>query len=294
MINTKDIIAQVRRIEIRTRRIVDDITAGAYHSVFKGRGIEFDEVREYTPEDDVRDIDWNVTARMGSPFIKKYIEERELTVMLAIDASASTAFGSGNKSKIDHAVEIASLLAFSAIRNNDKVGLLIFTDRNELYLPPRSGKTHGLRLIRELLARKSEGKGTDIASALNNLMHLLNKRAVIFLISDFIDDKDFSKRLMIANKRHDVIAVRVLDPAEAKWPGTSTISLEDSESGNIADLFIPGKTFSSAFTKRAENIQLANETVCKRAKVDLIDIRCGEDFVKPLVKFFRQREHLRR
>ncbi|MFA6568058.1 MAG: DUF58 domain-containing protein, partial [Victivallales bacterium] len=286
--------AQVRRIEIRTRRIVDDITAGAYHSVFKGRGIEFDEVREYTPEDDVRDIDWNVTARMGSPFIKKYIEERELTVMLAIDASASTVFGSGNKSKNEHGIEIASLLAFSAIRNNDKVGLLIFTDKNELYLPPRSGKTHGLRLIRELVARKPEGKGTDIAAALNSLMHLLNKRAVIFLISDFMDDKDFSKRLMIANKRHDVIAVRILDPAEIKWPGTSTISLEDSENGKIQDLFIPGKVFSDAFAGRSENIRQANETVCKRAKADLIDIRCGEDFVKPLVKFFRQRENLHR
>ncbi len=294
MINTKDIIAQVRKIEIRTRRIVDDITAGAYHSVFKGRGIEFDEVREYTPEDDVRDIDWNVTARMGSPFIKKYIEERELTVMLAIDASASTAFGSRNKSKNEHSVEIASLLAFSAIRNNDKVGLLIFTDRNELYLPPRSGKTHGLRLIRELLARKPKGKGTDIAAALNNLMHLLNKRAVIFLISDFMDDKDFSKRLMIANKRHDVIAVRILDPAESKWPGTSSISLEDSENGKILDLFVPGKIFSDGFARRTKNIQQANETVFKRAKVDLIDILCGDDFVKPLVKFFRQREQLRR
>ena len=292
--NTKDIIAQVRRIEIRTRRIVDDITAGAYHSVFKGRGIEFDEVREYTPEDDVRDIDWNVTARMGSPFIKKYIEERELTVMLAIDASASTAFGSKNKSKNEHAIEIASLLAFSAIRNNDKVGLLIFTDKNELYLPPRSGKTHGLRLIRELLARKSNEKGTDIAASLNNLMHLLNKRAVIFLISDFMDDKDFSKRLMIANKRHDVIAVRILDPAEIKWPGTSTISLEDSENGKTIDLFLPGQAFSEGFTRRSLNIQQANETVFKRAKVDLIDIRCGGDFVKPLVKFFRQREHLKR
>jgi uncharacterized protein (DUF58 family) len=294
MINTKDIIAQVRRIEIRTRRIVDDITAGAYHSVFKGRGIEFEEVREYTPEDDVRDIDWNVTARMGSPFIKKYIEERELTVMLAIDASASTAFGSKNKSKNEHAIEIASLLAFSAIRNNDKVGLFIFTDKNELYLPPRSGKTHGLRLIRELIARKPKEKGTDIAAGLNNLMHLLNKRAVIFLISDFMDDKDFSKRLMIANKRHDVVAVRILDPAEIKWPGTSTISLEDSENGKTLELFIPGKIFSDGFTKRAASIQHTNETVCKRAKVDLIDIRCGEDFVKPLVKFFRQRENLHR
>jgi uncharacterized protein (DUF58 family) len=292
--NTKDIIAQVRRIEIRTRRIVDDITAGAYHSVFKGRGIEFEEVREYTPEDDVRDIDWNVTARMGSPFIKKYIEERELTVMLAIDASASTAFGSGNKSKNEHAIEIASLLAFSAIRNNDKVGLFIFTDKNELYLPPRSGKTHGLRLIRELLARKTRGRGTNIAASLNNLMHLLKKRAVVFLISDFMDDKDFSKRLMIANKRHDVIAVRILDPAEIRWPGTSTISLEDSENGKTLDLFIPGEAFSAGFAGRSKNIQQENETACKRAKVDLIDIKCGEDFVKPLMKFFRQRENLHR
>ncbi|MFA6290639.1 MAG: VWA domain-containing protein [Victivallales bacterium] len=199
-----------------------------------------------------------------------------------------------NKAKNEHAVEIASLLAFSAIRNNDKVGLLIFTDRTELYLPPRSGKTHGLRLIRELLARKPKGKGTDIAAALNNLMHMLNKRAVVFLISDFMDDKDFSKRLMIANKRHDVIAVRILDPAESKWPGTSSISLEDSENGRILDLFIPGKIFSDGFARRTENIRQANETVFKRAKVDLIDILCGDDFVKPLVKFFRQREQFGR
>ncbi|HBC85780.1 MAG TPA: DUF58 domain-containing protein [Lentisphaeria bacterium] len=292
--NTKEIIAQVRRIEIKTRRIVDDITAGAYHSVFKGRGIEFDEVREYTPEDDVRDIDWNVTARMGSPFIKKYIEERELTVMIAIDASASTAFGSLDKTKNERAIEIASLLAFSAIRNNDKVGLMIFTDKTELYLPPRSGKSHGLRLIREMLARKPESKGTNIADALNRMMKMLRKRAVVFLISDFLDDKDFSKRLTAANKRHDVIAVRILDPVEIKWPGTASISIEDSEDGKRHDLFMTGSSFMDRYASQSAEMHQRNEKACKRAKVDLIDIKCGEDFIKPLVGFFRQREQFRK
>jgi len=292
--NTKEIIAQVRRIEIKTRRIVDDITAGAYHSVFKGRGIEFEEVREYTPEDDVRDIDWNVTARMGSPFIKKYIEERELTVMIAIDASASTAFGSLDRTKRERAIEIASLLAFSAIRNNDKVGLMIFSDRTELYLPPRSGKVHGLRIIREMLAGKSTSKGTDISSALNRMMKTLRKRAVIFLISDFLDDKDFSKRLTIANKRHDLIAVRILDPVEIKWPMTASVSLEDSENGRSYELFAPGGSFSSSYASQALAMHDRNKQACRRAKVDLIDIRCGDDYIKPLVGFFRQREQFRR
>ncbi len=292
--NTKEIIAQVRRIEIKTRRIVDDITAGAYHSVFKGRGIEFEEVREYTPEDDVRDIDWNVTARMGSPFIKKYVEERELTVMIAIDASASTVFGSRDKTKNERAIEIASLLAFSAIRNNDKVGLMIFTDKTELYLPPRSGRTHGLRLIREMLADKKKSKGTNIAEALNRMMKMLRKRAVIFLISDFLDDKDFSKRLAVANKRHDVIAVRILDPVEIRWPGTASVSLEDSESGKRFDLFMTGKAFSDKYAKQALDIHGGNERTFKRAKVDLIDIKCGDDFIKPLVGFFRRREQFQR
>jgi uncharacterized protein (DUF58 family) len=197
---SKDLLSQVKKIEIRTRRIVDDITAGAYHSVFKGRGIEFDEVREYTPEDDVRDIDWNVTARMNAPYIKKYVEERELTVVLAVDASASSMFGSGDKTKARNAAEIAALLAFSAIRNNDRVGLLLFTDQTELYLPPKSGKTHGLRLIRELMVRKPERKGTDISEALNNLMRVLHKKAVIFLISDFIDEGIFPIYLWLQTK----------------------------------------------------------------------------------------------
>jgi uncharacterized protein (DUF58 family) len=285
----KDLIAQVRKVEIKTRRIVDEITGGAYHSVFKGRGIEFDEVREYTPEDDVRDIDWNVTARMGMPYIKKYVEERELTVILAVDASASGAFGSGDKSKNRYAVEIGALLAFSAIRNNDKVGLLMFTDRTELFLPPRSGRTHGLRLIRELMAHEPTGRGTDINGALESLLKVLNKKSVIFLISDLIEKDSFEKTLKIANRRHDLISVRILDPLEFKWPGTAGLMLEDAEDGGIS--FFPGSFGARRrFEEIAGLMHKKSLDICKKAKVDMIDIRCGEDIVKPLVSFFRKRQ----
>ncbi len=287
---SKDLLSQVKKIEIRTRRIVDDITAGAYHSVFKGRGIEFDEVREYTPEDDVRDIDWNVTARMATPYIKKYVEERELTVVLAVDASASSMFGSGDKTKAGNAAEIAALLAFSAIRNNDRVGLLLFTDKTELYLPPKSGKTHGLRLIRELMVREPENKGTNISEALNNLMRVLHKRAVIFLISDFLDDGNFAKLLMVANKRHDVVATRILDPLELQLPKTANLMVEDAETGDSTVFSGKNSEFLRKYSKVANDIHKKNEEICKRAKVDLIDLRCGEDIVKPLVTFFRRRQ----
>ena len=286
----KELFKQVKKIEIRTRRAVDDITAGAYRSVFKGRGIEFDEVREYTQDDDVRDIDWNVTARMGSPYIKKYIEERELTVLLAIDASASSSYGSGLKSKHDCAVEIAALLAFSAIRNNDKVGLLIFTDKIELYLPPKSGKMHGLRLIRELVARKPESKGTNISFALGNLMNVLHKKAVIFLISDLIDEGDFSKLLMVANKRHDIVSVRILDPLEMKWPKAAFANLSDSETGAFLSFNGWSRKNCEGFSGAAAELHAKSAKMCSRAKVDLIDLTCGEDIVKPLVKFFRKRD----
>ena len=287
---SKELLAQVKKIEIRTRRIVDDITAGAYHSVFKGRGIEFDEVREYTHEDDVRDIDWNVTARMGTPFIKKYVEERELTVMLVVDMSASGSFGSRDKTKMRNATELAALLAFSAIRNNDRVGLMTFTDRTEFYLPPKSGKTHGLRLIRELMVRKPEGKGTDISAVLNNLMRVLHKRAVIFLISDLIDDSNYANLLTVANKRHDVIAARILDPVEFSMPRTADLLIEDAETGEMAAMPASSSRFLKRFAHSAEEIHMRNREICKRAKVDLIDVRCGEDIVKPLVTFFRQRQ----
>ena len=286
---SKDLLSQVRKIEIRTRRVVDDITGGAYHSVFKGRGIEFDEVREYTPEDDVRDIDWNVTARMAAPFVKKYVEERELTVMLAVDISASVFYGSGEKSKVRNAAEVAALLAFSAIRNNDRVGLLLFSDKTEFYLPPKSGKTYGLRLIRELMVRKPKSRGTDIGKALNNLMSVLHKKTVIFLISDFIDDGDYAKLLMVANKRHDVIATRILDPGESRLPKTANLFIEDAESGE-ATLF-PGRSSRvlGRYSEAAEEMHGAAEEIFKKSKVDLIDFKCGEDIVKPLVGFFKRR-----
>ena len=266
-----ELIKQVRKIEIRTRRVVDEIIGGAYHSVFKGRGIEFDEVREYTPEDDVRDIDWNVTARMGTPYIKKYVEERELTVMLLVDVSASGAFGSGDKSKRERAVETAALLAFSAIRNNDKVGLMLFTDQTELYLPPRSGRTRGLRLIRELMAYEPRRKSTDINAVLKNTMQVLHKRSVVFLISDMIDNAGFEKSLKIVNR--------------------VSVMVEDAETGrNVA--FDGSKNAGlEKFRQFAAGMHDSIKKSCDRAKVDVIDIRCGEDYVKPLVTFFSNRKY---
>ena len=249
-----ELLSKVKKIEIKTRRLVDEITGGAYHSVFKGRGIEFSEVREYTPEDDVRDIDWNVTARMGSPFIKKYSEERELTVMLAVDASASGLFGAGEKDKREQMIEAAALLAFSAIRNNDKVG----------------------------------HRGTDIGKALESLAETLKKKSVIFLVSDFIDDKDYEKSLKIVNRKHDLIAVRVLDDAELHLPKLYGMSIEGAESGEVFDFDADGSG-SAAYDAAAQEIHDANKETCRRAKVDMVDIRCNEDLVKPLMAFFRTR-----
>jgi uncharacterized protein (DUF58 family) len=289
---SKDLLARVRKIEIRTRRMVDDITAGAYHSVFKGTGIEFDEVREYTSDDDVKDIDWNVTAKMGHPYVKKYVEERELTVMLLVDISASGRFGSGDKTKNEIAAEIASLLAFSAIRNHDKVGLLLFTDRTELYLPPKSGRLHGLRLIRELLVRQPEGRGTNISAALENIVKILHKKAVIFLISDLIDDNSSYKKLLtVANKRHDIIAVRILDPKELELPQIPGLSIFDSENDTLG-YFSGGKKAAAIYSERVKKLHHENKDICRKAKVDLIDIRSDQDLVKPLMTFFRQREKL--
>jgi len=285
---TAELIRKVRKIEIKTRRIVDEITGGAYHSVFKGRGIEFDEVREYTVNDDVRDIDWNVTARMGSPYIKKFVEERELTVMLAVDASASGFYGSGGQTKHEQAVETAALLAFSAIRNHDRVGLMMFTDRTELYLPPRSGRSHGLRLIREMLAHEPTGRRTDLNAALGHMMHALKKRTVIFLVSDLINPENFETNLKIVNKRHDVVAVRVLDPLELALPALPGVVIEDAEDGSCG-YFSGGTRGRLAYGAAAEQIHAENQARCRRAKVDMIDLRCGQDLVKPLIDFFNRR-----
>ncbi len=288
-----EMMKQIRRLEIRTDRIVEEITGGAYRSVFKGRGMEFDEVREYTPEDDVRDIDWNVSARMGSPFVKKYVEERELNVMLVVDVSASGAFGSGAKTKRETAAELAALLAFSAGSNGDKVGLHLFSDRSELILPPRSGRKHTLRLIREMLAFEPEGKGTDIASALRETAQLLHKRSVIFIVSDFIDGGDYEKVLKTLNRRHDIVAVRIRDLSEKEWPLAAMINLEDSETGEYLT-FAGGKTGAKRFHFNATDEAQNTAQNFEHAKVDLIDVQCGEDPLMPLVRFFDRRRKSRR
>ena len=287
---TGELLAKVRKIEIKTRKLVDEITGGAYHSVFKGRGIEFSEVREYTQEDDIRDIDWNVTARMGTPYIKKYAEERELNVMLAVDASSSGLFGSGGKEKREQMAEAAALLAFSAIRNNDKVGLLIFTDRTELYLPPRSGKTHSLRVIRELVALEPKGSGTDIGGALESLAQGLKKRSVIFLISDFLDDRDYETNLKIVSRKHDVIAFRIQDQAELQLPcALPGLTVEGLEDGSTFQFDAGGSRALRAYSDAAREMRERSEEFCRHAKVDMIDALSNEDLVKPLLRFFRNR-----
>ena len=289
-----ELLAKVAKIEIRTRKMVQELTAGAYHSHFKGRGIEFSEVREYSPGDDVRDIDWNVTARMGIPYLKKYSEERELTVILAVDVSSSTLFGSSSLDKQQQIAECAALIAFSAIGNNDKVGLLLFSDKTELYLPPRSGRQHILRLVRELVAFEGEERrSTNIGKALEELSRARKKRCVVFLISDFWDEGDFSKSFKLMAKHHDLIAVRVLDPREKALPGFSgELILEDGEDGSFFRFYSSGKNAAFFREKAGEALEKTNE-LCRKAKVDLLDITVGEDLARKLSTFFMGRRRNR-
>src|SRR5574337_129223 len=231
---SKDILKKIQQIEIHTRRLVNEAFVGEYHSVFKGRGMEFEEVREYQPGDEIRTIDWNVTARMGRPFIKRYVEERELTVMLLVDVSASGNFGSIKQLKNEVAIEICSLLAFSAIKNNDKVGLIMFTDKIEKFIPPKKGPTHVLRVIRELLCTEPTGKGTNISVALEYMNKISSRRAITFMVSDFIAN-DYAHALRIANKKHDVIAITIADPREQELPNVGFIELKDAESGERSE-----------------------------------------------------------
>lgn len=295
---TPELIKKIRRIEIRTRRLVNDSFAGEYHAIFKGRGMEFDEVRPYQPGDEVRTIDWNVTARTGDLFVKRYVEERELTVMLLVDASASGQFGTVNRFKREIAAELGAVLAFSAITNNDKVGLLIFTDQVELFISPRKGRRHVLRLIRDLLAFEPGGRGTDLALALDTLNHVLKRRGIIFLISDFLDPpQNYRSALRLSNRRHDVIAVTVSDPRErAKaWPNVGLVALEDAETGQIRWVDTGHRAWREVFNKRAAAWQAARNQVLRQAKVDRIDITTDKDYVLPLTTFFEQRaQRLRR
>ncbi|KPJ53669.1 hypothetical protein AMJ39_03985 [candidate division TA06 bacterium DG_24] len=284
-----EIIQKIRRIEIRTKRLVDDVFGGEYHSTFKGRGMEFSEVREYLPGDDVRTIDWNVTARTGHPHVKKYVEERELTIMLLVDASSSLHFGSGERSKGEVAAEICALLAFSAIRNNDRVGLIIFTDVVEKYIPPRKGRNHVLRVIRELLYFRPQHEGTDISAALEFLRRVMRKRCVAFLVSDFFAS-GYERALMIVSKRHDLIAISIIDRREMEMAPVGLVELEDLETGEsvLADT-------SDARGRRAYGLMAASraarrQSLFRSIDVDEIEIAAGASYVDPLVRFFHMRE----
>ena len=289
----REILKKVRRIEISTRGLVNEVLSGEYHSVFKGRGMNFAEVREYQYGDDIRSIDWNVTARTGSPFVKIFEEERELTVMLVVDVSASGDFGTQERMKGEVAVEICALLAFSAIKNNDKVGLIIFSDHVEKFVPPRKGKRHVLRVLRELLYHRPECRGTDIKAALDYLNHVQRKRAVIFLVSDF-RDTGFEKSLAVAGRRHDMIAVRVGDLREREIPPVGFLELEDPETGERLVVNTSDPRFRADFRERSRYAREELDRTLRRSRVDVIDIETGEPYVRPLMRFFRDRMRRRR
>ena len=285
----REILKQVRRIEISTRGLVNEVFSGEYHSAFKGRGMSFAEVREYQYGDDIRNIDWNVTARSGAPFVKVYEEERELTVMLVVDVSASGEFGSRERLKGELAVEICALLAFSAIKNNDKVGLIIFSDRIEKFVPPRKGRRHVLRVLRELLYHKPEGRGTDIGGALEYLTHVQRKRAVSFLVSDF-QDQGFERALAVAGRRHDMVAIRIGDRREEELPPVGLVELEDPESGERVVVNTSDPDFRRTFSEKVRRGRADLDRSLRRSKVDVIDVVTGRPYVRPLMRFFEERE----
>jgi uncharacterized protein (DUF58 family) len=284
----KEILKKVKRIEIQTRGLVNDVFSGEYHSVFKGRGMDFSEVREYQIGDDIRSIDWNVSARMGHPYVKVFEEERELTVMLLVDVSSSGNFGTFERMKGEIAIEICALLAFSAIKNNDKVGLIIFTDQIEKFVPPKKGKSHVLRVLRELLYHKPQGKGTNIAMALEYLRRVVTRRAVVFLVSDFISE-NYQKALQIANRRHDLVAITITDPRETELPDVGFIELEDAESGEVILLDTSDVRLRETFSASSSKTIKARDRLLHSMNVDTIDVRTNISYIDPLIRFFRMR-----
>ncbi|MBU0717272.1 MAG: DUF58 domain-containing protein [Planctomycetes bacterium] len=288
----KELLKKVRQIQIRTSRTVNDILAGQYHSAFRGRGIEFEEVCPYQIGDDVRLIDWNVSARFGEPFIKKFREERELTVMLVVDASPSGLFGSGRQFKLDVATELCAVLAFSAIRSNDKVGLILFTGEVEQYVPAKKGTRHVLRIIRELLYHEPRGRGTDIAEALNFLNRVTVRKSVCFLVSDFMAT-GYEAALRIARRRHDLIPVTITDPRELELPGIGFIELEDPETGQVELVDTSSRSLRRRFAAQMAQRLAERETMFRRMDTATIDVRTDQSYVDLLVRFFRQRERRR-
>jgi uncharacterized protein (DUF58 family) len=285
---SEELIKKIREIQIYTSRTVDASFAGQYESVFKGRGMEFDEVREYMPGDDIRSIDWNVTARTGKAYIKRFVEEREMTVIFAVDLSASGDFGTVNKMKNELAAEFCAVLAFAAAKNNDKVGLLIFTDRIELYIPPKKGSGHVLRLIRELLYFRMPRRRTNIPLALDYLGKVLRKKATLFLVSDFIET-DFKKPLSLLNKRHDVIAVPVRDRAELALPSVGMIEFEDAETGAMILVDTASRKFRSRYSQASASRFEGLRNMLRSIDVDCIDISTDKPYVQDLIRFFHIR-----
>jgi len=288
MISSK-LTKKIRAIQIHTRKAVNNILSGEYQSVFKGRGMEFDEVREYQPGDDIRTIDWNVTARSGNPYVKQYVEERELTIFFLVDLSASGMFGSIHHLKNEVAAELCSLLAFSAIKNNDKVGLAVFTDKVELFIPAKKGSTHVLRLIREILHFSPEQTGTDINAALDYFGRIMHKKAVVFVISDFFSP-DYKKSMAILARRHDLIAVSITDPREEMLPNVGLIKLKDAESGKKRIVDTGNRKIREAFSRQAQQRRLMLAEQFSSLGVDHIPLQTTHDYVRDLVLFFKSRE----
>jgi len=283
-----EILKKVRRIEIRTRRLVNESLAGEYHSVFKGRGMEFSEVREYQFGDDIRTIDWNVTSRMGHPYVKKHVEERELTVLLLVDVSGSGDFGTRRQFKREIQAEICALLAFSAIKNNDRVGFMAFSDRIETFLRPRKGKDHVLRVIREVLYFQPQGRTTDIAMALEHLMHTVTKRSVVFVVSDFLG-AGFARPLRIAARKHDVIAVTVTDPREEDLPAIGLLELEDAETGDRVLVDARDRRTRDSFRRWAVERRAQRQALFRSVGVDALELHTDRPYDVPLVRFFHLR-----
>lgn len=287
-----ELFQQIKTIQIRTQRLVTDILAGDYESAFKGRGMEFEEVREYHPGDDIRHIDWNVTARTGIPHVKEHREERELTVMLMVDVSSSGAFGSGQKMKNEVAAEVAAILAYTAIRSNDRVGLIIFTDRIEHYIPPKKGRAHVWRVIRDILTFRPERRGTDLENALKYLGKVVRRRAVVFLISDFLDE-DLAEQLKVSAKRHEVTAISVADPREIELPPIGLIELEDAETGELILIDTYDENMRRGFAALGEEERRGRREYFQASAIGQIGVRTDQSYVDPIVRYFRTRERRR-
>jgi uncharacterized protein (DUF58 family) len=292
----KAILKKVRDIEVRTRRLVNDSVAGQYHSVFKGRGMNFDEVREYVPGDEVRTIDWNVTARAGHPYVKKFTEERELTILLVVDLSASGNFGSASQSKREMAAELASVLAFSAIRNSDKVGLVLFTDDIEQYIPPKKGRRHVLRVVREILFFQPKRRGTDVPRALDFVNRVTARRAIVFLVSDFQSAGDqaaalagLRHALRLTNRRHDLVALRIQDPRELTLPDVGRLAIEDAETGELMELDTANPAVRERFAELAQTRTAELRQALNAEAVDSLELSTGASYLPPLLRFFKNR-----